>query len=228
MTDTMTDSARMAAEAVILAKREELLRERAQLQEMRADILARTRRNERALSDCRAAARLFQVDIDFPSDDDDPEREYLRRRAMNDEREMREREMRTRALIAAQAEARRQEERNRISHLHQPDLIQIDPPRPEVTTPPPPQTRPTLRVFLLDALERAGANGGKAAVFRELFERTFGEMIHEKTVGMTLYRLSKEGLVTRDGHNWFFVSRQAADETENPGAGTPGPNSPSS
>jgi hypothetical protein len=47
-------------------------------------------------------------------------------------------------------------------------------------------------------------------------ERTFGEPLHSKTVGMTLYRLSKDGLVRREGHNWFFVPQAAA--TENPGA----------
>jgi len=40
-------------------------------------------------------------------------------------------------------------------------------------------------------------------------------------IGMTLYRLSQDGLVRREGRTWFFVPSQAA-ETKNPGGDTPG------
>ena len=38
---------------------------------------------------------------------------------------------------------------------------------------------------------------------------------------MTLYRLSLDELVRRDGRTWFFVPQ--LEETKNPGADTPGP-----
>lgn len=51
-------------------------------------------------------------------------------------------------------------------------------------------------------------------------ERTFGEVLHEKTIGMTLFRLSQKGVARRDGHTWFYVQPPA--ETEKPGAPAPG------
>jgi hypothetical protein len=38
---------------------------------------------------------------------------------------------------------------------------------------------------------------------------------------MTLYRLSKDNLVRRDGRIWFYVP-SVEGETKNPGGGTPG------
>jgi hypothetical protein len=32
-----------------------------------------------------------------------------------------------------------------------------------------------------------------------------GIEVHEKTVGMSLYRFLREGLIRRDGRNWYFV-----------------------
>ncbi len=58
---------------------------------------------------------------------------------------------------------------------------------------------------------------------REFIEKTYGETLHEKTVGMTLYRLSQDNLVHRDGHTWFFGPPPPA-ETENPGVAAPGSN----
>lgn len=69
----------------------------------------------------------------------------------------------------------------------------------------------------------AGADGSRAAVLRDYIEAKFGIVTHEKTVGMTLYRLLKEGLVRRDGHIWFFGAAKA--ETKNPGESPPGSNS---
>lgn len=79
--------------------------------------------------------------------------------------------------------------------------------------------RPPIRTIALDQL-RAAPHGLKAALIREHAERKFGMVLHEKTVGMTLYRLSKENLVHRDGHTWFFGP--SPTEPRNPGADTPG------
>ena len=50
---------------------------------------------------------------------------------------------------------------------------------------------------------------------------TYRGEIHEKTVGMTLYRLLQDKLVRREGHTWFLVPQPIA-ETKNPGGETPG------
>jgi hypothetical protein len=77
---------------------------------------------------------------------------------------------------------------------------------------------------IIERLAAAGAAGAKASSIREFYERASGKSIHEKTVGMTLYRLQGEGLVRREGHVWFSALPKA--ETENPGGDTPGPFNP--
>jgi hypothetical protein len=88
-----------------------------------------------------------------------------------------------------------------------PDL----PPKPEA---------PKIRNLTIDRLKAAGDAGTKAAVIREFIEKTYNFQIHEKTVGMTLYRLSLDKRARREGHTWFFVPPPAA--TENPGVSAPG------
>jgi hypothetical protein len=58
----------------------------------------------------------------------------------------------------------------------------------------------------------------KAAQLQAEVERRLGRVFHQKTAGMTLYRLSKDGLVRREGHNWFFVPSEmaSAQAEENP------------
>jgi len=80
----------------------------------------------------------------------------------------------------------------------------------------------SVRELVLQRLELAGPKGMKAADLRSHLERVYGIQTHEKTVGMTLYRLSKAepSLARRDGTTWFFVPPQA--EKKNPGGETPG------
>jgi hypothetical protein len=78
----------------------------------------------------------------------------------------------------------------------------------------------TVRDAVLNYLEAVGDAGMKAAAIRALYEADSGVNLHSKTMGMTLYRLSLQGMVRREGRNWFFVTRSA--ETENPGGDTPG------
>lgn len=119
------------------------------------------------------------------------------------------------------------------------------PPPPEVLAPPPPppieavddddefdetkdQFQPdevaelstTVREAVLTELKNLGPWGAKAAALRATYEKQHDTKLHSKTIGMTLYRLSKETppLVRREGRTWFFV------ETKNPGAGAPGQN----
>lgn len=58
----------------------------------------------------------------------------------------------------------------------------------------------------------------KAAMLQEMIELTTGLKYHEKTAGMTLYRLSQEGLARREGHWWYFVPEDQQNK-ENPEEG---------
>lgn len=78
---------------------------------------------------------------------------------------------------------------------------------------------PSIREIVVMRLRTAGETGERAKSIREYINSTYGVETHEKTVGMTLYRLLKEGLVRRDGHVWFFVPQTA--ETKNPGVSAP-------
>lgn len=81
---------------------------------------------------------------------------------------------------------------------------------------------PSIRDLILLYLKQAGANGEKAAVLRRRVETFLNRQIHYKTIGMSLYRLSKENppMVTRTGQTWFLSNPWA--ETKNPSVGAPG------
>ena len=82
-----------------------------------------------------------------------------------------------------------------------------------------PPEMPRVSDIILDRLKAAGAKGSKAAPIQAYIERTYGTKIYDKTVGMSLYRLSREEppKVRREGHTWFIVP-----ETVNPGVAAPG------
>jgi hypothetical protein len=202
MADSLDDKARAAAAAIIVAKRDALMAERGELLEQRTGLIGRLRQVDQEIADCRSAARLFSLEIDLPPEDPaDAQRETI----IFQQNQMAV--QRARQLATARAAATE---------------TPTAPPPSSTTAPPQSFTspRPSLRQILLDQLKLAGAPGSKAVPLREYFQSTYGLVIHEKTVGMTLYRLLKEGLVHRDGHTWFFGPASA--ETENPGGETPG------
>lgn len=206
MDDSLNPFARESAREAITSKRDRILGQQSDLLDQRGAILMKLRDLDRELSDCKAAARLFDLDIAFPDEDD--RTQIVRREAA--EYEYRHRRMRERANEALHAPA------------DPAQSIPIMPPRivyygggPSV-----PAKRPPIRDIVAEQLQLASPEGRKAADLRAFIEKTYGDMIHEKTVGMTLYRLSKEGLVHRDGHTWFFGPAPA--ETKNPGGETPG------
>jgi hypothetical protein len=88
--------------------------------------------------------------------------------------------------------------------------------RPELPLPEPTSDK-SIRDLTLAELQSASANGTTATAIRQRIEQTRGTELHFKTVGMTLYRLSKDGLARREGRNWFFVP-----ETKNPAGETAG------
>lgn len=80
----------------------------------------------------------------------------------------------------------------------------------------------SVRDLTLDYLKAAKDKGIKAAEARAHVEALRHTRLHEKTIGMTLYRLSQDGLARREGRTWFYVPPKAA--TKNPGGDAPGPN----
>jgi hypothetical protein len=74
---------------------------------------------------------------------------------------------------------------------------------------------PRIRDIVLDRLKEAGESGSKAAPIQAFIQATYGQAIHDKTVGMTLYRLQRENLVRREGHIWFYAVQDATALTSN-------------
>lgn len=83
------------------------------------------------------------------------------------------------------------------------------------------QASRSIRDLVLERLKSAAPRGLKASEIRGYIEALRETQLHEKTVGMTLYRLSLDRLVRREGRIWFYVPQDA--ETKNPGGDTPGP-----
>ncbi|MDR3486534.1 MAG: hypothetical protein P4M05_16700, partial [Bradyrhizobium sp.] len=67
--DSISPDLSPAAEKIV-RRRDELLAEREEIRKVREELLARSRRVEREISDCRAAARFFELKIDIPEDRD--------------------------------------------------------------------------------------------------------------------------------------------------------------
>lgn len=57
----------------------------------------------------------------------------------------------------------------------------------------------------IDLMEQVYPKGIRASEVRAQIERLLRRQFHEKTAGMTLYRLSQEYLVRRDGLLWYWV-----------------------
>jgi hypothetical protein len=193
---------------------DDVLRRRKLVRVDMAEAARRDRELDREIADLKAAARVFGVELTMPPDESERPRVHIhirpdgvpvRRRIMPDGRI-------TESVIEGQPS---------FPVLSQP-----------VPTPPPPSPsttiskRPPIREIVLDRLRGAGAEGKRASAIQKYIERVYGAELHQKTVGMTLYRLAQEGLVRREGRTWFFVQPEA--ETENPGVGAPGSESSAS
>lgn len=80
-------------------------------------------------------------------------------------------------------------------------------------------TAPRVRDAILERLKFAGPRGLRASELRQYYENAFATILHEKTIGMTLYRLSKEERVRREGRTWFYVPPDG--EVQNPNIEAP-------
>jgi hypothetical protein len=67
-------------------------------------------------------------------------------------------------------------------------------------------TAPKVRDFILEQAARANGDPVRASALRRAYFNTYGVEVHEKTFGMTLFRLSKEGSMRRSGRaDWYLV-----------------------
>jgi hypothetical protein len=71
-----------------------------------------------------------------------------------------------------------------------------------------------FKKFALEVLRARYPNPVRAAELSKLAQAELGRAFHEKTAGMTLYRLSVDGTASRDGHDWFFVPATEAQSAE--------------
>jgi hypothetical protein len=75
----------------------------------------------------------------------------------------------------------------------------------------------TVKDHVANAAQQAYPNPIRASALRRQLEAT-GIGVHEKTIGMTLYRLSRAGMLRRDGWDWFWVPENERPRAEeNPG-----------
>ncbi|RWC72749.1 MAG: hypothetical protein EOS30_15275 [Mesorhizobium sp.] len=63
---------------------------------------------------------------------------------------------------------------------------------------------PRIKDVVIERLRQSGEEGARLSEIKE-FVTAQGIPMHEKTVGMTLYRLSKDGLTRRAGRTWYYV-----------------------
>ncbi|MCH7543171.1 MAG: hypothetical protein IIB65_06000 [Proteobacteria bacterium] len=87
----------------------------------------------------------------------------------------------------------------------------VTPPRELGGTPSPltqtvPSLKPSFKEAAIEFLQKVYPRGLKATHIRALTQSHYGISAHEKTAGMTLYRLKKEGLVRRNGLYWYFLA----------------------
>jgi hypothetical protein len=69
-----------------------------------------------------------------------------------------------------------------------------------------PSLKPSFKEAAIEFLQKVYPRGLKATHIRALAQSHYGIGAHEKTAGMTLYRLKKEGLVRRNGLYWYFMA----------------------
>ena len=92
----------------------------------------------------------------------------------------------------------------------------------EVETKPADQQHPRISEMILEFLQTRGMEGARVGVIKEYIQKTYDIEMHDKTPGMTLFRLQKQNRVVRHGRIWFFVPAAKSGEAETPGADTPG------
>lgn len=76
----------------------------------------------------------------------------------------------------------------------------------------------TIPQAIMELLKIKSAEGAPISEIRDYLKAAHDLKVHEKSPGMTLFRLQKQGLVKRDGRKWFFVADRDESEEEKVGA----------
>lgn len=203
----MTDTSRKTPAIVdpkmidtLFRKRDDLLAERADIRAKRSALARRDREIDGELADVQAAGRVFNIEVPLPKDDEDEGQRNLWLYHQVTPRPPRP------STFAGGGPAL-------------PDLQKTAGAKAVATK----AEMPRVSDLVLDRLKVAGKVGSKAAPIQRYIETTYNTKIHDKTVGMTLYRLQQQKLVRRRGHTWFI-----AQEAMNPGVAAPGSHQPDS
>ena len=177
------------------------------------------------MAECRAAARFFEL-TDFDPPPENAEVETLRNQAARLRGHAKALEVEGQTDLAAEYRSRAEAFERRVQALVASMRSSVAARLPGQAAPAQPTSKtPRVRDIVLDLLSAAGTNGVKAAAITRYIATTYQAQLHDKTVGMTLYRLSKEKAVHRKGQTWFFGPPEDAssmEDPENPGADTPG------
>jgi len=78
----------------------------------------------------------------------------------------------------------------------------------EPLQPPKLEKSKSVKEFVFEEAKQAYPNPVKASELRKKLEAERNETVHDKTVGMTLYRLSQDRVLRREKHNWFYVPEE--------------------
>ncbi len=229
MNDDLSERVRDAAAAQIFEKRASLLKERRLLRGELAKLSEREQQIEQEIIECKAAAQFFGLAINSRAEETELQEyaariEYYRLRdregwRRNDVKMAHHYNLRAEVFEAkVEMIENKETEQGKLPNLiDQTSNLSI----PMVTH----TKMPKIREIVLDQLGVSGARGLRASQIQNYIETTYSRKIHGKTVGMTLYRLSKELLAHRKGQTWFYGSAEQlmpASDSENPGADTPG------
>jgi hypothetical protein len=206
----MDDQAKKVAVCAIKEKLHSLVDERNAIERQRLELDQRSRRIDIGIMDCRSAARLFGIELEIPE-------ELALIRSI-----MAHRDARFHGGEMTVGRGQPPATAGRFVYNGPP----LAAPVPAGPIGPPDQkslfgaSEPSVREIVLAYLKRALPQGTKASTLREFVEKVLKKKIHEKTVGMTLYRLSKDkpALVRRDGQTWYYSSTSALPVEEQKGS----------
>lgn len=84
------------------------------------------------------------------------------------------------------------------------------------------QPAPRIKDAILAYLQSLNGRGAGVAQIKQHLLDGYQMTTHQKTPGMTLYRLLKEGLVRREGRMWFAKDREENNENEAPSGNATG------
>jgi hypothetical protein len=217
------DDLRMAALRKVLRVRDELLLVRLDVRRRLNAVMAEDRAIERQLEDLRAAGRVFDQHVAVPRENEayaslDALKAVMRDLRGGEDWIPGQSEPATLEQIRAARERRKKSPSHDVFRAREQAVLlpEGDVHEDEDSDP---SRKASIRDLALGYLQ-LHEEGLKAEQIRQWLFSVYGIRTHDKTVGMTLYRLSKEGLVHREGHTWFPGS--GSPETENPGGETPG------